>query len=192
MLAAKKQFRVYARGHVYLFDTQADLGKWLMSPKADEQLGFGSCSDGDSHRFYFLDDNLRIEYPSGKTAGVGFLIECLYSAVNRRHAEVAAWSKRWQKGSFPGAKRSRHRGSSYRHMHTQAERCLNALVLADEAEPAVRAARTPHALPTCWDDYARSRPRSWKDHRMTQYKRPTPSARNAAIYADEATPAEEC
>ena len=50
----------------------------------------------------------------------------------------------------------------YRSISTSAERRMNSLVLREEGEPAPRAARTGHNLPSSWDDISREHLRGWK------------------------------
>lgn len=53
-------------------------------------------------------------------------------------------------------------GHGYRHVRTTNETCLNNLVVEEDGEVPVRAARRGHNLPNSWDDVPRGHERSWK------------------------------
>lgn len=65
-------------------------------------------------------------------------------------------------GPVPGVRKSRGGRSYYRRVGTAPERRLNALVLKDEGEVAVRAARRGTNLPSSWDDILACREVNWK------------------------------
>lgn len=68
-------------------------------------------------------------------------------------------------GPVPGIHKARGGSGWLRSIQTTQENRLNALVLPDEGEIAVRAARNQKNLPTAWDDFLRNPQRSWKAQR---------------------------
>jgi len=68
-------------------------------------------------------------------------------------------------GPVPRIHKARGGYGWLRRIQTTQENRLNALVLPDEGEIAVRAARNQKNLPTAWDDCLRDPQRSWKAQR---------------------------
>lgn len=68
-------------------------------------------------------------------------------------------------GPVPHISKMRGGPGCLRYIQTTQEIRLNALVLPDEGEIPVRAARNPKNVPTAWDDFMRDPQRSWKAQR---------------------------
>lgn len=75
---------------------------------------------------------------------------------------VWQWQRHFsfRRGPVPGIAKRRGGHGIFRQPHTQAERRLNALVLAEDGEVPARPVR--NHLPSVWDDDFRHRTRNWK------------------------------
>jgi len=105
--------------------------------------------------------NQKAFSPNGKLINVAELV-----AWATRLSHEARWNRPsnayvFRRGSVPGI-RGWGGGPGTRPYRVQAERRLNAFVLAEEGEVPARACRQGFCLPDSWDGRPRTRDRSWK------------------------------
>ena len=106
--------------------------------------------------------------PFGKLLPMATLLARGRVLVERKERTRYRYLSRWKfpvycgVGPVPGVRKWRGGRRCMRRMKTTGEQRLNALVLREEGEVAVRAARNAHNLPSSWDDHLIQRECSWK------------------------------
>jgi hypothetical protein len=162
MTAFYRPFRVYSREGVFVAFSQATLGQWLFnSGVVSDDLVDGLVGD-------LVRPDLRIELPGGGVAAASFLRECIQAYRNQ--CERRAWYDSYCPIRRYRSYRWHNLSKRLRHMKTAQEKRLYGMVLREDGEPPVRAARRPRALPDLYDDFWRHNEKNWKRHRCTQWR----------------------
>lgn len=113
------------------------------------------------HCWHDADQLIAAAGPRGRSFDLQELMAFSRTVPLSRSEQAGAAGYVRRRGPVEGIGRRRH-GRYFRRLGTAAERRLNGLVVADEDEPRVRAARCGHNLPSSWDDFPRGYQRSWK------------------------------
>ena len=149
------QLRTRTRDTVHIHGFHAELLRVRQLPthnRAGRFLG---------HHQHIQRTTIRVESHHNKPLHLGELLGQL-SWLPAHLKPVWPWKRNFsfRRGPVPGIAKRRGGHGIFRQPHTQAERRLNACVLADDGEVPARPVR--NSLPSVWDDCWRHRTRNWK------------------------------
>ena len=149
------QLRTRTRDTVHIHGFHAELLRVRQLPthnRAGRFLG---------HRQHIQRTTVRVVSRHNKPLHLGELLGQM-SWLPAHLKPVWPWKRNFtfRRGPVPGIATRRGGYGVFRQPHTQAERRLNACVLADDGEVPARPVR--NSLPSVWDDDFRHRTRNWK------------------------------